>query len=60
MPKEKSKLDVKVARYFDILVGIYFSSKLDREAETVGEFIVSSKPLLPDYFNEWLKEPVKL
>ena len=60
MPKQKSKLDIKVAIYLDMLIGIYFSQKQFMENETLGEYIVSSKAIMPDYFETWVKEPIKL
>ena len=51
-----SRLDIKVAKHFDMLIGIYFSKEENRQAETLGEFLVACKEIFPDWIEEWIKE----
>jgi hypothetical protein len=54
--KGKSITDEDVARYFDRIIGIYFSSSLDREKYTLGEFLVKMViDLMPDRLLQHLK-----
>lgn len=53
------ELDEKVAKQFDTLISIYFqwagTNKLT-PGQTLGQFLVESKPIYPQFMLDWMEE----
>jgi hypothetical protein len=63
MPKaqKKSSLDKHVAAHLDLLVNLYFQDVYQKKTNlTLGEWIVAAKPIYPQYFWDWMEEPINL
>jgi hypothetical protein len=54
-----TELDTRMARIFEVYIGMYFGTKENMKRETLGEFLVSCKAIYPSYFDDWAKEEVK-
>ena len=66
MPNMKSELESIAAKHFDMLIGIYFQNvgttrlPIVPKGQTLGEFLVASKPFMSQFVLDWMKEDPKL
>jgi hypothetical protein len=62
MPKinKPHELDSQVARYFDLLIGMYFEdqnhNKLSPKGTTLGQFFVRFKEIYPQFVLDWMED----